>query len=317
MALLLALLAAGAFALGSVLQQKGTLETSAGERDPHFLAELWHHPVWVAGGVSQATGWILQAAALDRGALLVVQSVCSLSLVIALPLGIWLTNQVVTNRAWMGAAMVVVGIVLVLSVGSPQTGSSKADSTDWLTAAAITVASVTLLVVPARSRHGSVRALLLGSAAGVCFALQAAVTKVFVPLVGHGLPTILSSWTTYALIGTALAGFVLQQSALKVGVLAPAIASSNVVTLVGSVVFGITVFGESLSKGGDRAVPSVVGLILAVVGIGLLAGSDAPATRPGSITKGDSRRGRTGPRARSRGPHRSAPAPDGAAEGGG
>jgi hypothetical protein len=190
----------------------------------------------------------------------------------------------------MGAAMVVVGIVLVLSVGSPQTGSSKADSTEWLAAAAITVASVTLLVLPARSRNGSVRALLLGSAAGVCFALQAAVTKAFVPLVGDGLHTILSSWTTYALIGTALAGFVLQQSALKVGVLAPAIASSNVVTLVGSVVFGITVFGESLSKGEDRAVPSVVGLILAVVGIGLLAGSDAPAARPGTRTQEDSDR---------------------------
>ena len=38
MADILALLAALAFALGNVLQQKGTLEASAGENDPHFLA---------------------------------------------------------------------------------------------------------------------------------------------------------------------------------------------------------------------------------------------------------------------------------------
>ncbi len=37
MADILALLAALAFALGNVLQQKGTLEAPADEKDPHFL----------------------------------------------------------------------------------------------------------------------------------------------------------------------------------------------------------------------------------------------------------------------------------------
>ena len=82
----------------------------------------------------------------------------------------------------------------------------------------------------------------------MCFALQAAVTKVFVPLVGYGLSSLLTSWTTYALIASALLGFVFQQSALKTGVLAPAMASSNAVTLFASIVFGTTVFGEALSR---------------------------------------------------------------------
>ena len=111
----------------------------------------------------------------------------------------------------------------------------------------------------------------------MCFALQAAVTKAFVPLIGSGLSSLLASWTTYALIASALLGFVLQQSALKTGVLAPAMASSNAVTLFASIVFGTVVFGEDLSQGGGRLAPAIVGLGLALVGIALLATADPPA----------------------------------------
>jgi drug/metabolite transporter (DMT)-like permease len=278
MAVVLALLAACAFALGSVLQQKGALETTAGEGDPSFLVQLWHRPVWLAGCVAQGSGWILQAAALDRGSLIVVQSLSSLSLVIALPLGIWLTAQVVTDTVWLGAAAVTAGIVLLVSVGSPGAGSSTPDAAAWVTAGVLGGVSVAVLDSAARRRHGSVRALLLGSAAGVCFALQAAVTKAFVPLVGHGLQPVLSSWTTYALIGTAVGGFVFQQSALKVGVLAPAVASSNALTLFGSIVFGVTVFGETLGEGNGRVSLSVISLVTVVIGMGLLARSSAPVS---------------------------------------
>src|SRR5689334_7089245 len=65
---------------------------------------------------------------------------------------------------------------------------------------------------------GAAQALLLGSAAGVVFALQAAVTKVFMTELGHGASALLGSWTTYALVASAIAGFVLQQSALRTNV---------------------------------------------------------------------------------------------------
>jgi len=65
MAVLLALLAAGAFALGDVLKQKGTLEAPAGD-DPRCLDRILRRPVWLAGGACQVAGWVLQAA-LNRG----------------------------------------------------------------------------------------------------------------------------------------------------------------------------------------------------------------------------------------------------------
>ena len=99
----LAILAAVTFALGVVLQQKGTLSTEAGEDDPRFLLEILHEPVWLAGTLFQVFGWILQAMALDRASLVVTQSLISLSLVIALPLGVWLTNQHIGRREIAGA----------------------------------------------------------------------------------------------------------------------------------------------------------------------------------------------------------------------
>ena len=278
MAYTLAFLAAASFALGSVLQQKGTLETRALEGDPRFLAEILRRPVWLAGGVCQMLGWILQAVALDRGSLIVVQSITTLSLVLALPLGRRLTNQSVTSRTWLGASGVVVGIVLFLAVGSPEGGIENPSMSTWWRAIVATLVIIGFVVLVARNRRGAMRALLFGSAAGVCFALQASVTKVFVTIVGSGLSSILHSWTVYVLVGSAVIGFALQQSALKTGVLAPAMASSNAVTLFVSVIFGVVIFEEKLFATSAGSVAAIAGLAIALLGIGVLAGAGAPRT---------------------------------------
>src|SRR5689334_11460628 len=108
MAVVLALAAALAFAAGTVLQQRGTLRAPAGEDDPRFLAQILREPVWFAGASLQGVGWVLQAAALDRGSLLVVQALTTLSLVIALPLGARLTDQHIGRTEILGAGAVVI-----------------------------------------------------------------------------------------------------------------------------------------------------------------------------------------------------------------
>ena len=132
MAYTLAALAALAFAMGTVLQQKGTLETVSGQDDPRFLVEIFHKPVWLAGMISQTGGWILQAGALDRGPLIVVQSLTAMSLVIALPLGIWLTKQRIGPREWLGAGAVLVGIMFFLWAGAPSGGTNHPSASLWL-----------------------------------------------------------------------------------------------------------------------------------------------------------------------------------------
>ncbi len=288
MAVLLALLAALAFAFGTVLQQKGTLEAPSGSDQARFLVQILTRPVWLAGGALQAAGWVLQAAALDRGSLVVVQSLTATSLVIALPLGARITDQQISHRVIVGAVAIIVGIVLFLSVGSPQTGTSHPSSADWWMAGISGIAVTALLVRLGRGQSGATKALLFGSAAGVSFALQATVTKEFMTIVGSGIGTLFSSWEIYVLITTAVVGFALQQSALKTGILAPAMASSNAVTLFASVVFGVTVFGEKLSNGSDRLAPALIGLGVALIGVVLLAGTKPPQlSEPGPFIFAD------------------------------
>jgi drug/metabolite transporter (DMT)-like permease len=282
MAYLLALLAACAFALGTVLQQKGTLDVPGAEDDPRFLTQILREPIWLAGAGCQLAGWILQAAALDRGPLVVVQALVATSLVIALPLGARITGQRITRRVAFGAAAVVAGVVLFLAVGSPQAGTSTPTAVAWWSACLSSAAILGSVFLLARRTHGATKALAFGSAAGIAFALQAAVTKEFVTLVGNGLDTLLTSWTTYVLIASALVGFVLQQSALRTGVLAPAMASSNAMTLFASVVLGVAVFDEALSHGNGQLAPAIIGVATALAGIVLLA-SAKPPTRSGSV----------------------------------
>ena len=267
----LALLSALSFALGSVLQQRGTLQTKAVEGDPRFLAEIIRKPVWLLGGSLQVCGWVLQAAALDRGSLALVQSLCALSLVFALPLGVRLTGQRVGRRSIIGACITLLGIITFVAVGQPQGGTSQPEAAAWWTSGLIIVVLMLLLAWQAQKRRGAVSAALFATAAGLGFAFQAAVTKVFVTQIGYGLGAILTSWTTYALIISALAGFGLQQSALKTGFLAPAMAASNASTLAMSVLLGVTLFQESISQSQGRLSPALIGLALAVIGVALLA----------------------------------------------
>jgi len=268
---LLALLAAMSFALGTTLQQRGTLQTEAVEGDPRFLLEIVREPVWLAGGALQACGWVLQAAALDRGSLVVVQALCTLSLVFALPLGVWLTGQTVTRWSVGGAAATLVGIVGFVSVAQTSGGTIQPSAGAWWSAGLATLALMLVLAGVARRERGGAAAALFAAAAGLSFAFQAAVTKVFVTVIGDGLGPILSSWTTYALIASALAGFALQQSALKTGFLAPAMAASNATTLVVSVLLGVIVFDETIHRTDGGLLPAVCALGAAVAGVVVLA----------------------------------------------
>jgi drug/metabolite transporter (DMT)-like permease len=278
----LAFLAACTFGLGTVLQQKGTLETSGDNEDSRWLIEILRKPVWLAGMLLQASGWILQAVALDKGPLMSVQAITTLSLVIALPFGWWLTGQQIDGKVVVGALAVVAGIVVFLSVGSPSGGTSHPSAQAWWTACLVVVALVLITAGIGRTREGASKALLLGSAAGLGFALQTAVTKEFVTVVGGGAAVLVSSWTIYVLIVSALAGFVLQQSALKTGVLAPAMASSNAVSLFGGVILGALVYDEMLGSGNGRLLPAVAGLALAVLGVVVLARAPGPGDDEGA-----------------------------------
>ncbi|HEV7210366.1 MAG TPA: DMT family transporter [Blastococcus sp.] len=288
MVVLLALLAATAFALGTVLQQKGTLggtgttpegaDAAGGAGGLRFLTQLFARPVWLLGGAVTAVGAVLNALALHWGTLAGVQALTTLSLVIALPFGVLLTDQRITGPVWVGACLLVAGIVLFVVAGSPQPGTSAPSAADWWAAGLVSVALAAIVVRTGRGRRPALRAVIFGMGAGLGFGMASALTKQFTDLVGQGFVAILTGWELWALLVAGVVGLALGQSALRTGVLAPAMAATNAVTLLVSVTLGVTVFGERLHRGGGRLALVVVGLALVLVGVLLLA--RAPAPRP-------------------------------------
>jgi len=262
--------------LGVVLQQKGTLEAPpAGDDSAGFVAAILRKPVWLAGGACQFGCWACQGIALTKGPLALVQPVISLQIVIALPLGVAITNQVVGRREWLGAILVVAGVAVFVAAANTSTGRESAPANVWLAVSGIVVALTALAAVVGSRRRPATKAALYGAAAGILFGYQAAVMNVFVSVAPDGLGPILASWSTYALIVSALGGFYLLQTALQVGALAPAIATSNAAAPITSVVLGRVVFLENPQRTTGGKLVSAASAALLLVGLVLLARGEA------------------------------------------
>ena len=292
MVVILSLLAATAFALGTVLQQKGTLEGDSGSSSGvQFLAGLFRRPVWLLGGLVTAVGALCQTLALRTGSLAAVQALATLSLVIALPLGRWLTQQQVTPVVWAGACATTAGVVLFVGLGSPQAGTSTPSATAWGWAFGTSAVLAVVLYRAASNRTGrpQAQAVLFGGAAGLAFGLASALAKALTSQFAGGLTAVLSSWETYGLVAVGLVGLGMGQAALRTGALAPAMAATNSVTLLSTVVLGLTVFGESFAT--DHLVAVISGLAVTLFGIVLLSrapgrGESPAAAPPAAVSQG-------------------------------
>ena len=274
-----ALVSACCGALGIVLQQRGAMEAPPAGSGGGFVRSVVRNPVWLAGAAAQTACWASQGIALSKGRLVLVQPIVSLQIVLALPLGIVITHQVVRRRDWLGAALVTIGIVAFVLVSNPAPGRSDAPAGVWLaTIGAVATLVVVAALVGARSRPVT-KAALFGTAAGVLFGLQAAVMNSFVEVVPDGLHAILTSWSTYGLIATALAAFYFMQAALQVGALAPAIATSNAASPITSVILGRIVFLQRPERTSGGKIVSVLSAILLLAGIAMLSRGEAAQVR--------------------------------------
>ena len=97
-AAVLALVAAFSFALAATLWQRASMDAGVGPGDARGLVGLLTNGVWLLGLGAQGLGVALQAAALDRGRVAIIQPLLVTSIVWALPLGYLLTNQTITRR---------------------------------------------------------------------------------------------------------------------------------------------------------------------------------------------------------------------------
>src|SRR5512142_21026 len=257
----LALVSALLFALGTVLQQKASLDAPSTAAGSHagLLLRMARRPTWLAGIAADALGFVAQAVALTVGRIAVVQPLLVTTLVFALPLGARLTHQRVSRRDAGAAVLVTVALAVFLLVASPSGGRGFAPAHAWLIAGgALCGGSAALALVARGAATAPRRAALLGAGAGLLFALCAALTKTVGERVSHDPLAALADWHLYALLAAGYASMTLNQLALATGALAAAVATSTALDPIASVVLGVTLFHETLAPSAAGAAAGLV-----------------------------------------------------------
>lgn len=278
MQVVLALISALLFALGTVLQQKASMDAPASGTSSGLLVRMARRRLWLAGIAADTVGFIAQAAALRLGQLAVVQPLLVLSVVFALPLGARLSHQRVGRRESAAAALVVVALVGFLAIAKPSGGSSEVPLGHWVLAGLACAAVCAPLSLLGRRGPAARRAALLGAAAGVLFALSAALTKSVVDELHLGVMHVIASWQPYALAGVGYVSMTLNQLALNTRALAATIASSTALDPIVSVALGLTLFDEHLHASSLQAAVAFVALAAALLGVTVLARAEVPDT---------------------------------------
>jgi drug/metabolite transporter (DMT)-like permease len=273
----LALVAALLFALGTVLQQRAGLEAPSEGASSGLLLRMARRPVWLAGIAADGLGFVAQAAALGIGRLAVVQPLLIASVVFALPLGARFSGQKIRRVDVGAAALVVAALAAFLLIAEPSGGSDDAPLNEWLIAGGICAAICVPLVLLGRVGSPPRRAASLGIATGILFALSAALTKVVVDELDDGILAMFTDWHLYALVAVGYASMTLNQLALNTGSLAPAVATSMAFDPITSVILGVTLLNESLRTTAIEGVGLVLALAAALAGMAILARSQADA----------------------------------------
>jgi drug/metabolite transporter (DMT)-like permease len=272
-AAILAILAAVCFALAATLWQRAALAAGADAGGAKAYAGLLTDRVWLLGLAAQVLGVLLQAAALDRGRVAIIQPLLVTSVIWALPLGYFLTQQVITGRHLLGAATVVAGLAVFASVGDPAGGLDDAPTSDWIGAFLVLGAVCAgLLLFGGRGGAGA-KAAVFGATAGILYGVSATLMKPVVEtLHADGFAGVLESWELWVMAVTGIVGFYLQQVSLATGRLVTSVATVSVANPVVSVLLGVLVLQERLDQPPAwHAVVAVGGLALALLGAVVIA----------------------------------------------
>jgi drug/metabolite transporter (DMT)-like permease len=263
----LAVLAACANALSSVLQRKANKRVPQNEN--MSLQQIWtllHQPVWFGGILAITVGFLLQATALGTGDLSVVEPVLVLELPFTLILASRLFHQRLGLREWLPTVAMAAGLAGLLYLLAPTAGGPpKLHWYGWLAGVGGNLALVGCLVLVARHgsfrrarpensgqgerKGGSFRAALLAVAAGSAFGLTAALMKEVTRTFERGIGELFTDWPLYAMVAAGVLGFFLSQSALNAGQLIAAQPGLSLSDPLISVLWGVLAFHEEVRQG--------------------------------------------------------------------
>ncbi len=274
MVYLLAVAAALANALTSVLQRRG-VEDAPAETTMRLslMAHAIRRGVWLLGFALMIASFVMQAIALHLGQLSTVQPILTTELLfLVLILATWFRFRV-GWREWIGASAAALGLAGFLVFASPSGGDVTPTAGEWAEVGGSCAFMVALTVVLARTGPRWWRAAMFGTAAAVAYAFTAALTKVVTGYVASDWVSMFVHWETYALALTGLTAVFLTQNAFHAG---PIAASQSTLVLVDplvSILIGISLFDSDLRTAAPWGELEAVSLLVLFIGAVVLCHS--------------------------------------------
>jgi drug/metabolite transporter (DMT)-like permease len=277
-AVLIALCAALASAIGDVIRQRSAQEVT--DKQVGHLELFWlsvRDTRWWLGGMGAVANYSLQAAALALGSVMLVTALQVTSLLFALPIYARLAHHRVTRWEWFWAVTLAGALAVLVTVGDPGTGSSRGSLGTWAAVAVVMGPILVACVLGARIwADSTIAPVLLAVVAGSSLALFALLTKGAIGAVSGGFGAFLRAPESYCLIPAALAGMIFQQSAFRAGALTASLPTVTVAKPVVASTLGVVVLGETLNTTGPRVLTLLTaGVLVAVATIALARGEAA------------------------------------------
>lgn len=277
-AALIALLAALASAIGNVVRQRSAQEvTDKTVGHLTLFGMLLRDKRWWLGGLGDIGSYVLLAAALDKGSVLLVMSLQVTALLFALPIYARMTHHPITRREWIWALLLAVALAALIAIGDPTGGQQRAPLHTWIVVAAVLGPALVLALVGARIwADRPAAAVLLAAVAGSLLGVFAVLMKGVVDIVEHSPDQLWTSIEVYAWVFAGVAGMIIHQSAYRAGALTASLPTIIVAKPVVGGVLGIAVLGETLVAGGPEwIVLALVAVVVIVATVGLARGEAA------------------------------------------
>ncbi|GAA4871642.1 DMT family transporter [Actinomycetospora straminea] len=272
-AVALALCSVVAYAFSAALQRRETarasepVETSGGWR---FFRALLARRWWWGGIACMVAGAIIHVGALGFGSITLVQPIGVTTLILALPLDSWLEKRRISSREWVGAVVLVAGLVglLTLAAHGPPTRTPPAPVVLGAVAV-IMIAAVVLAAAGAKGRP-VVRAVIRAAASGLCAGATSGLVRLIIQLIADDRSWVLVGVVVAAALVLPVASILLIQTAFRDGGLDAGLATQITADQIAAAAIGIVVLGERYTLGAAGAALAAVFAVVALVGLVVL-----------------------------------------------
>jgi drug/metabolite transporter (DMT)-like permease len=270
--------AAMLYNLAIVVQKTQAEQASAS--GVQILGALSKRPLWLLGIGIQIAGFVLHSFALTRAPVTVVQPIIASGIAFVVVFAAVILGERPTAREMAGMAMSVAGLSLLVVRPGPLDAMQQVALQDLglaLGSAAIVIAGMLHLAGAAAIESVGIRAVLVGSAAGLGEGMSDAMNRLvgawIAPSVGWIPPASIGVAAVVLLFAFGFQGFVSAQNALKLYRANTVIPCILIAQLLVPIAMASLLYGQTLPRGGPDLAIWIAAIALSVGGIATLSRS--------------------------------------------